>query len=119
MTGPGPPVGLQVKPMTSDSPSGDAKGEIAQPLPPCAEQEAVNITHLVARLLQEGDPEIYRKVGLAVDRAVMRTALLHTRGNQVLASQLLGISRTTLRAKLRKLGIVIEKQLSTDSLQTE
>jgi DNA-binding NtrC family response regulator len=33
------------------------------------------------------------------------------------ASQLLGISRTTLRAKLRNLGMALEKQLSSESDQ--
>ena len=35
----------------------------------------------------------------------------HVKGNQVQASELLVISRTTLRAKLRSLGITFKKQL--------
>jgi DNA-binding protein Fis len=44
--------------------------------------------------------------------------LRHTKGNQAQASELLGISRTTLRAKLRALCLVIEKQLAPKSGQT-
>jgi two-component system nitrogen regulation response regulator GlnG len=50
-----------------------------------------------------------------VDRVVIETVLRHAKGNQVVASELLGISRTTLRAKLRSLGLAIEKQLLPDS----
>ena len=35
----------------------------------------------------------------------MAQVLRHTEGNRVLAAQLLGISRTTLRAKLTALGL--------------
>jgi DNA-binding protein Fis len=41
--------------------------------------------------------------------------LRHVKGNQVHASELLGISRTTLRAKLRALGITFEKQPASDT----
>jgi two-component system nitrogen regulation response regulator GlnG len=83
--------------------------------PPAAEVESLDVAELVTRLLQVGEPEIYRKVCLAVDRVVMETVLRHVRGNQVQASELLGISRTTVRAKLRSLGMAVEKQLLPES----
>jgi len=62
-------------------------------------------------LLGAGEPDIYRRLCLEVDRVILDIALQHTRGNQVLASQLLGMSRNTLRAKLRTLGLTLQKQL--------
>ena len=63
-----------------------------------------DLTGFVARLLRQHEDDIYRKVLLAVDRIVLDEALHAADGNQVEASRLLGISRTTLRAKLQLLA---------------
>jgi two-component system nitrogen regulation response regulator GlnG len=60
---------------------------------------------LVNELLRSGSTDIYRQVTEAVDRVVLDAVLAHTKGNQVRASVLLGISRTTLRARLNTLGM--------------
>jgi two-component system nitrogen regulation response regulator GlnG len=73
---------------------------------------------MTARLLHNGESAIYREVGLAVDRAIMEVVLRHVKGNQVEASELLGISRTTLRSKLRSLGMALEKQVLPNFDQT-
>jgi DNA-binding NtrC family response regulator len=81
-------------------------------LAPCqGRSEGLDVGLLVESLMKNGEPAIYRKVSRAMDRAVLRTVLRAVKGNQVRASELLGISRTTLRAKLRSLGMAIEKQL--------
>jgi two-component system nitrogen regulation response regulator GlnG len=74
--------------------------------------ERPDVVALTEGLLQAGDTDIYRRVAQVVDRAVLTTVLRHVEGNQVQASQLLGISRTTLRAKLRSLGKGTDKLLS-------
>jgi two-component system nitrogen regulation response regulator GlnG len=70
---------------------------------------------LIEELLQAGETEIYRRVRLEVDRAVFTIVLEHVRGNQVQASQLLGISRSTLRAKLRALQQSAQGQRETST----
>jgi two-component system nitrogen regulation response regulator GlnG len=82
--------------------------------PPAPPSGAGTVEELVKDLLARGEEDIYAQVTQVTDRAVLETVLQHTGGNQVMASQLLGISRTTLRAKLLALGLVIQKHLRPD-----
>ena len=63
-------------------------------------EHGLDVLRLVRDLLAFGSPDLYRKVVAEVDRVVLAEVLRHVGGNQVHASELLGISRTTLRAKL-------------------
>ena len=71
----------------------------------------LDVAALVQEKLLRGEDDIYRKVTQAVDRVVLEAVLRHAGGNQVAASQLLGVSRTTLRAKMQALGLVVEKHV--------
>lgn len=62
------------------------------------------IAPLVRRLLQKKDTAIYALLCDAVDRAILQEVLRYVRGNQVEAARVLGISRTTMRMKLKNLG---------------
>jgi two-component system nitrogen regulation response regulator GlnG len=66
-------------------------------------ETGLGIAHLVRGMLKRGDRDIYRKVQYVVDGVVLREVLRYVKRNQVEASRLLGLSRTTLRAKLRSL----------------
>jgi two-component system nitrogen regulation response regulator GlnG len=74
-----------------------------EPASPVLAQGSSDLASLVAGLLDRREFDIYRKILLEVDRIVLVAVLRHVQGNQVQASELLGISRTTLRAKLRAL----------------
>jgi nitrogen regulation protein NR(I) len=76
-----------------------------------ADGRQLEINSFTTSLLHAGEPDIYRRVSAEMDRVLLEAVLRHAKGNQVQASELLGISRTTLRAKLRALGITFEKQL--------
>ncbi|HVS37659.1 MAG TPA: sigma-54 dependent transcriptional regulator [Gemmataceae bacterium] len=74
-----------------------------------------DLPRLIAELLRTGDGDVYRKASLAADRIILEAVLRHAQGSQVRASELLGISRTTLRAKLKALGMTLEKQLLSEA----
>ena len=80
--------------------------------PPRLAQESFE--QLVARRLKEvvrtyevaGDRgDLHEVVVAATERALFRLVLRRTRGNQLRASELLGIHRNTLRARLRQLDL--------------
>ena len=75
------------------------------------------IAAFVQHLLEIGSTDIHREVQNAVDRIVLQEVLRHVDGNQVAASQLLGISRTTLRSKIDSLGIDDSLQPRRESAQ--
>jgi two-component system nitrogen regulation response regulator GlnG len=79
-----------------------------------ADSKPLDLAQLTSEWLQAGETDIYRKVSAAADEVILQAVLRHTRGNQVQASELLGISRTTLRAKLRGLGYSVEKTFMSD-----
>jgi two-component system nitrogen regulation response regulator GlnG len=84
---------------------------IDYPPTPVSESRGLDLEQLVAGLLGAQETDIFRKVNAAVERVVIEAVLRHAHGNQVAASQLLGISRTTLRSKMKALGLTIEKQI--------
>ncbi len=61
----------------------------------------LEVGRLVRELLEQSRGNVYHHVQAAVDRVVLKAALDHVKQNQVEAAELLGISRTTLRSKLR------------------
>jgi two-component system nitrogen regulation response regulator GlnG len=68
-----------------------------------------NLERLIDELLARGEPEVYARVMEAVERTLFNRVLRHTHGHQAQASDILGINRTTLRHKLRALGLGVDK----------
>jgi two-component system nitrogen regulation response regulator GlnG len=63
-----------------------------------------NFRKLVLELLARGETGIYSHMVRRLDALVLHLVMDHTCGNQVQASRLLGITRSTLRAKLQSLA---------------
>lgn len=57
--------------------------------------------------IQKG--EIYKAVIGDMEKALIEKALEFTSGNQITAAKLLGINRNTIRAKIKKLNINVER----------
>jgi DNA-binding NtrC family response regulator len=66
----------------------------------------VELLKYVRQLLAQGDLNLYRQVSDEFDRHVLHEVLSHFRGNQLQTSERLGISRMTLRSKLRAYGLL-------------
>ena len=59
----------------------------------------------IRRRLEEGSTALSAEAHQHLDRLLLRLALRHTGGNQVQAARVLGISRQTLRSKVRELRL--------------
>jgi two-component system nitrogen regulation response regulator GlnG len=84
-------------------------------LPGRSPAHTFDLERLVEALVQSGAGDIHGKVVEAVERVLLSRILSHTRGHQAQASELLGLNRTTLRHKLRALGLVVDKVVTEDS----
>jgi DNA-binding NtrC family response regulator len=61
--------------------------------------------------LHAGSTELYAEALAVMERQLLTRVLRHTRGNQLQAAQILGITRNSLRHKLRALGITIARSV--------
>ena len=77
--------------------------------PPSVSENLPELHGLIAGLIERGEGNIYSQVLASVERVLLPQVLQHTHGHQQQASELLGISRATLRHKLRLLGLAVDK----------
>jgi two-component system nitrogen regulation response regulator GlnG len=68
----------------------------------------------ILRRIEEGSTSLAAEAHQRLDRLLLRLVLSHTRGNQVQAARVLGISRQTLRARTRELGLSVTDCASED-----
>jgi len=54
-------------------------------------------------------PGFYHSVIAATEKPLIEKTLERTYGNQIKAAELLGINRNTLRSKIKKLGIEVNR----------
>jgi two-component system nitrogen regulation response regulator GlnG len=97
-------------------------GDLRSTLSPASLHEpktsGLDLDAVIESLLQHGEQNLHAKVIEVVERVLLGKVLRHTHGHQAQASDLLGLNRTTLRHKLRDLGMVVDKVLIEDA-QTE
>ena len=72
---------------------------------PFPDTEDDSFAPFIRRRLEEGTTTLSAVAHQQLDRLLLRLTLRHTSGNQVQAARALGISRQTLRSKIRELGL--------------
>jgi two-component system nitrogen regulation response regulator GlnG len=85
--------------------------EAATPVAAGGEDE-LHLNALIDTLLPRGDGKLYEQVIAAVERVLFTRVLRHTHGHQAQASDLLGLNRSTLRHRLKTLGLAVDKSLT-------
>jgi two-component system nitrogen regulation response regulator GlnG len=92
--------------------AGRPPGLPAAPSPSTAEGPTLEVSIPLPLGPEAG--ELYAEAHRQVDRLLLTRVLEYTQGNQHQAARLLGISRDTLRRRLRELGLHFTRQLEAE-----
>jgi two-component system nitrogen regulation response regulator GlnG len=92
------------------------RSAITPSLPCESNTHGLDLDAQIDALLQRGEKGLHAKVIEVVERVLFRKVLRATNGHQAQASELLGMDRTTLRRKLRDLGMAVDKVVTEDGL---
>lgn len=76
---------------------------------PAADRPTLDWDRFVADRLDAGSNDLYAECLAVMERQLLTRVLQRTGGNQLRAAERLGITRSSLRHKLRALGISVEK----------
>jgi len=68
-----------------------------------------SISDLEDYFLKSRSDQLYKYIMEEVEKPLIEKTLERTFGNQIKAAKILGINRNTLRTKIRKLGIQVER----------
>jgi two-component system nitrogen regulation response regulator GlnG len=79
-------------------------GELTSP-------EALDWGAFLEDRLRAGSQDLYAEAMALIERSLVTRVLRHTQGNQAQAAKVLGITRGSLRTKIRTLGITIERSV--------
>ncbi len=80
---------------------------------------AGDLTEQINRLLDQPGDNLYEEVIAALERFVLPKVLEQTRGNISQSAKRLGITRGSLRNKIRELGMSIDRQIKIDDGSAE
>jgi two-component system nitrogen regulation response regulator GlnG len=84
-------------------------GQSPSAAPVDAGTDTVDLPAVIDSLLPHADGRLYAQVIAAVERILFMRVLRHTHGHQTQASELLGLNRSTLRHRLKTLGLAVDK----------
>jgi DNA-binding NtrC family response regulator len=75
---------------------------------------ALDWDQFISERLRAGSEDLYAESLAHMERRLLTRVLQQTGGNQLQAAKILGITRGSLRTKIRALGIVIERSVTSD-----
>jgi DNA-binding NtrC family response regulator len=90
-----------------DTPESEEDAETGSML----EVDSQSLPHFIETAVRGGEKDAYRRSLENFDRLIISLAMRQADGNQTRAAEILGLSRVTLRAKLRCMGIANLKAL--------
>jgi two-component system nitrogen regulation response regulator GlnG len=90
----------------------------ARPVAPSPSAGKFDLDAFIEEALQRGERGLHEQVVQAVERRLFTHVLRYTHGHQAQASEVLGLNRTTLRHKLRDLGLAVDKVVTDEGPQT-
>jgi two-component system nitrogen regulation response regulator GlnG len=92
-----------------------ASTRVAEPvLAPAPAPTTIDVDAFVRERLHAGTQDLYADTRNFVDRFLFARVLEHAKGNFSAAAEVLGISRQTMRVKLRALGITVAHSVELD-----
>jgi two-component system nitrogen regulation response regulator GlnG len=95
--------------------SEDLPATVRSPAPPPDSVEAgAELDRFVQERIAAGSEDLYADCLAHMERRLLTRVLQHTGGNQVQAARILGITRGSLRTKIRALNITIGRAVWTD-----
>jgi two-component system, NtrC family, response regulator AtoC len=90
---------------------------------PAAEQPAsagsLDLDRFIEDRIAGGSEDLYAECLSQMERRLLSRVLQHTGGNQVQAARILGITRGSLRTKIRALNITIGRTIWSDDDQAD
>ena len=78
---------------------------------------AVDWEEFLDERLRDGSQDLHAEALTLMERSLLTRVLRFTRGNQLQAAKILGITRGSLRTKIRTLGITIERSVGSSKDQ--
>lgn len=79
--------------------------------------QETGLEQFIVNRLQAGSQELYAEALERLERMLVTRVLRHTNGNQLQAAKILGITRGSLRTKIRDLGIRIDRRVSDEGTE--
>jgi nitrogen regulation protein NR(I) len=74
----------------------------------------VTLEQFIDEQVEAGAENLHEEAVRRLERLLLTRVLKHTHGNQVQAAKMLGITRGSLRTKIRDLGIRIDRSITSD-----